>query len=81
MPTVGEGVLMALLSTMSKTLTPDQARAEYFPEMGRAAFYAALRRKEIPSLRLGRKFLIPRAAIEKFLENCGASAAGVQPMV
>jgi excisionase family DNA binding protein len=60
-------------STTSKTLTPDQARAEYFPEMGRAAFYAALRRKEIPSLRLGRKFLIPRAAIEKFLENCGTS--------
>ena len=73
---VGEGVLMALDSTISKTLTPDQARAEYFPEMGRAAFYAALRRKELPSLRLGRKFLIPRAAIEKFLENCGASTAG-----
>jgi excisionase family DNA binding protein len=65
---------MALHSTISKTLTPDQARAEYFPEMGRAAFYAALRRKEIPSLRLGRKFLIPRAAIERFLENCGASS-------
>ena len=63
---------MAPIST-SKTLTPEQARAEFFPEMGRAAFYAALRRKEIPSLRLGRKFLIPRAAIEKFLENCGAS--------
>ena len=73
---VGEGVLMALDSTISKTLTPDQARAEYFPEMGRAAFYAALRRKELPSLRLGRKFLIPRAAIEKFLETCGASTAG-----
>jgi len=64
---------MELHSTTSKTLTPDQARAEYFPQMGRAAFYAALRRKELPSLRLGRKFLIPRAAIEKFLENCGSS--------
>jgi excisionase family DNA binding protein len=65
---------MELHSTASKTLTPDQARAEYFPEMGRAAFYAALRRKEIPSLRLGRKFLIPRTAIERFLDTCGTSA-------
>jgi excisionase family DNA binding protein len=60
-------------SITSKTLTPDQARAEYFPELGRAAFYAALRRKEIPSLRLGRKFLLPRAAIERFLESCGTA--------
>ena len=67
---------MELITTKSKTLTPEQARAEYFPEMGRAAFYAALRRKEIPSLRLGRKFLIPRTAIEKFLENCGGSTDG-----
>jgi len=61
-------------SRQPKTLTPAQARAEYFPKMGRAAFYAALNRKEIPSLRIGRKFLIPRIAIEKFLETCGTSA-------
>ena len=59
MPTVGQEVPMEPHSAPSKTLTPDQARAEYFPEMGRAAFYAALRRKEIPSLRLGRKFFHP----------------------
>ena len=73
MPTVGQEVPMEPISITSKTLTPDQARAEYFPELGRAAFYAALRRKEIPSLRLGRKFLLPRAAIERFLEDCGTS--------
>jgi excisionase family DNA binding protein len=58
----------------SKTLTPDQARAEYFPNMGRGAFYAALHRKELPCLRIGRKFLLPRTAIEVFLQNCGTPA-------
>ena len=50
---------MALDSTISKTLTPDQARAEYFPEMGRAAFYAALRRKGTPQSAAGQEILDP----------------------
>jgi excisionase family DNA binding protein len=55
----------------TKTLTPDQARAEFFPCMSRGSFYEALRRGEIPSLRVGRRFLIPRTAVEKFLADCG----------
>jgi len=57
----------------NKTLTPDQARREFFPAMSRGSFYEALRRGEIPSLRIGRRFLIPRAALEKFLD-CGLGA-------
>ncbi len=54
-----------------KTLTPDEAREEFFPAMSRGSFYVALRRGDIPSLRVGRRFLIPRSAIERFLANCG----------
>ena len=56
-------------SPPAKTLTPEQAREEYFPDMGRGAFYAALGRKEIPCVRVGRRYLIPRDAIEPFLSK------------
>lgn len=39
--------------------------------IGRTAAYAGLRNGRIPSIRVGRKFVIPRAAIQRWLENCG----------
>jgi len=58
-----------------KTLTPDEARREFFPCMSRGAFYTALRLGQIPALRVGRRFLIPRAALERLLADCGPKAA------
>lgn len=56
-----------------KTLTPTEARMEFFPAMSRGSFYEALRRGQIPSLRVGRRFLIPRSAVERFLADCGSA--------
>lgn len=37
--------------------------------LGRGTIYEALRTGAIPSVRVGRKFLIPRAALERMLEG------------
>jgi excisionase family DNA binding protein len=36
--------------------------------LGKNQTYLALRRDEIPNIRIGRRFLIPRAAFEEFLK-------------
>lgn len=53
-----------------KSLSPDEARREFFPQIGRAAFYEALRRGDIPHLRVGRKIVIPRNALEDLFQKC-----------
>lgn len=63
----------------AKTLTPDQARREYFTFMGRTAFYGALKRKEIPSVRIGKRLFVPRAAIEHLLLSCEQPAGNDEP--
>lgn len=57
--------------SQQKSLPPEQARQEYAPFIGRNSFYAAIRRGEVPHIRLGRKILIPRSAMERWLENAG----------
>jgi excisionase family DNA binding protein len=37
--------------------------------IGRSAAYEAARRGEIPTIRVGRRILIPRAALDRFLEG------------
>ena len=37
--------------------------------VGRGLMYDAIRRGEIPSIRVGRRILIPRAALHKMLEG------------
>ena len=37
--------------------------------LSRSGAYDAIARKEIPSLRFGRKIVVPRAAIEKMLQG------------
>lgn len=39
--------------------------------MSRNAVYEAIARKEIPSLRFGRRIVIPRAAFEQLLASAG----------
>jgi hypothetical protein len=58
-----------------RSLTPEQAREEFFPQIGRAAFYTAIRRNQIPHLRVGKKIIIPRAALERLFDSCGRTAA------
>ncbi len=39
--------------------------------LSRGLMYEAIRRGEIPSLRIGRRILIPRAALARLLEKTG----------
>ena len=48
-------------------LTPKEAQA--FLRLGRNATYAALQDGRIRSVRLGQKFLIPKAALREFLDR------------
>jgi excisionase family DNA binding protein len=61
------------------TATPGELT--YHPEelatklnVSRQTVYKGLRAGTIPAIRLGKRFVIPRAAIEKWLENGGAAA-------
>jgi excisionase family DNA binding protein len=53
-------------------LTVEEARQEL--GLGRRGMYQAIRRGEIPVLRIGRRILIPRIALERMLE--GATLVG-----
>lgn len=44
--------------------------------LGRTAIYEAVRRGEIPSLRVGGRVLVPRVAIERLLGEDDERAAG-----
>ena len=41
--------------------------------MSRQATYEGLRRKTIPSIRVGKRFIIPRAAIQEWLRTAGGA--------
>jgi excisionase family DNA binding protein len=64
--------------TESAMLTADQAHQLTGGDsvISRASFYAGLGRREIPSVRVGRRILIPRHAFMLWLE--GQGAAGVR---
>lgn len=51
----------------SKVVLTVEEAAEYL-RIGRAAAYAAINAGEIPSIRIGRRILIPRQALERLLE-------------
>ena len=40
--------------------------------LGRAAAYEAARRGQIPTLRIGKRVLVPIRALERLLENAGS---------
>jgi excisionase family DNA binding protein len=42
--------------------------------ISRASWYAALKRNEIPNIRLGRRILIPRSALVRWLESAGMTS-------
>ncbi|HUV52204.1 MAG TPA: helix-turn-helix domain-containing protein [Dehalococcoidia bacterium] len=47
------------------TFTVEEARIRL--GLGRSSMYEALRRGEIPNIRIGRRILIPRASLEQLL--------------
>jgi hypothetical protein len=51
-----------------KTLSVPAAGKRYY-DLSRNGSYAAVRRGEIPVLRVGRKLRVPVAAMERMLEN------------
>jgi excisionase family DNA binding protein len=54
------------------TLTVDEAHALIGKnKLSRGALYAAIKRREVPHLRLGRRLLIPRHALVRWLESAG----------
>jgi excisionase family DNA binding protein len=56
-----------------QTLTVEEAARTL--GCGRNAAYQAVRRGEIPAIRLGRRILIPRVALERLLETQGKAAS------
>jgi hypothetical protein len=53
-----------------KTLSVPKAGMMYF-DMGRTASYAAVKRGEIPSIRIGSQIRVPVAALERMIEQAG----------
>lgn len=49
------------------------AEAARYARVGTAAIYKGIHEGRIPCIRFGRLLLIPRAAFDKWLENCGAA--------
>ncbi|MES5485931.1 helix-turn-helix domain-containing protein [Bradyrhizobium sp. INPA03-11B] len=54
----------------AKTLTVPEAGKTYF-NLERDAAYAAARRGELPTIRIGRSLRVPVIALERMLEDAG----------
>ena len=64
---------------MSMTLTLDElpdvltvATCARFLGIGRNAAYEAVRRAELPAIRIGRRLLVPKLALKQLLEAAGS---------
>lgn len=60
--------------SQSAALTASEAHALLGKKtISRAGFYAAIRRGEVPHLRLGKRIVIPRRSFLRWLESAGNS--------
>ncbi len=66
---------MTPLNEGRQTFTVEEA-AEILG-IGRNSAYEAIRRGEIPALRLGRRLVVPRQALERLLRNSNSETAAV----
>ena len=57
--------------TQPTTLVYTIAEAASLLNLGRSSMYQAVRNGSIPSVKLGRRILIPRTALEQFLLTAG----------
>jgi excisionase family DNA binding protein len=60
-------VTVARLADLPDVLTV--AEAAQFLRLGRNSVYEAVRRHELPSVRIGRRLLIPKHALQRFLDE------------
>lgn len=66
-------LLLLLLNGIGRaTLTVQETAARL--GIGRNAAYEAIRRGELPAVRIGRRLLVPEAALSKWLEHGGGAA-------
>jgi excisionase family DNA binding protein len=56
-------------ASSSRSLKPREAARE--AGIGETNFYRMLQRGEVPHLKVGNRFVIPRAAFYRWLDNCG----------
>jgi hypothetical protein len=56
------------LSDSIRYLSPDAFLQEHPRTMGRTLFFEAIRRGEIPHIRVGRRILVPHNALDLMLE-------------
>lgn len=61
------------MAAISEVMTVEEARLRL--RIGRNAMYEAIARAEIPSIRVGRKILVPRAAFDRMISGDGARPA------
>ena len=59
---------------MRETLTVEEA-AEVLG-IGRLLAYEAARRGELPTIRVGRRLLVPRRALDALLDGCSSESNG-----
>lgn len=53
------------------TISPDKLAKKL--KVGRQAVYEGLRNRTIPSIKLGKRFIIPKAAIEEWLKTAAGT--------
>lgn len=59
-------------NSAAATISPNELAAML--GLSRQGVYVGLRNGNIPSIRLGKRFVIPRAAIEQWLQTAGGSS-------
>lgn len=57
--------MVAKVKEQPDVLTVEEARKRL--RLGRNAMYDALARNEVPNIRIGRKYFVPRIALERML--------------
>ena len=61
--------------TVRLVLSVEEARKQL--GLSRGLMYEAIRRGQIPSIRIGRRILIPRAGLERLLEGASGQNEGL----
>jgi excisionase family DNA binding protein len=59
------------MDKVQQTLTITVEEAAALLRIGRNLAYEAVRRGELPAIRVGRRLLVPRQALERLLEGIG----------
>ena len=64
---VEESVMPDITNSQSLVLTVEEARL--LLRLSRNSMYAAIARQEVPHLKIGRRILIPRKALERLMDG------------